>query len=247
MAEPSVFSKMAKYASLGEADVVLDTGAGFGFLTRFLAEKCKSVIAVEKDPRVAMVLREQVKDLANVTVVEGDVLKASLPEFAKVVSIPPYYLSSHLIAWLLERRVECAVLVLQREFTDRLVATAGSKDYGWLNVLTHYSAEVEVFDAVPKSMFYPQPEVASVIVRVKRREKPPFRLKDEAFLGRMVKWLFTQRNKKVSNALASFVKNTFKAPKDEARKVACGFPFSGRRVRELSPEDFGELANALTA
>jgi 16S rRNA (adenine1518-N6/adenine1519-N6)-dimethyltransferase len=247
MVEPSIFSKLADYASLGEADVVLDAGSGLGFLTRFLTGKCKSVIAVEKDPRVATVLRAQLKGLSNVTVVEGDVLKASLPEFNKVVSIPPYYLSSHLITWLLARKVDCAVLVLQREFADRLVAAVGSRDYGWLTVLACYRAEVEVFDAVPKAMFYPQPEVDSVIVRLKHWETPPFKVKDEAFFERTVRWLFTQRNKKLSNALASLVKSTVKTSIEEVERVACSFPFRDRRVRELSPEDFGELANALAA
>ncbi len=65
-------------------------------------------------------LREQVKNLDNVTVVEGDVLKAVLPEFNKIVAIPPYYLSSHLVLWLLERKVDCAVMILQKEFANRL-------------------------------------------------------------------------------------------------------------------------------
>jgi 16S rRNA (adenine1518-N6/adenine1519-N6)-dimethyltransferase len=58
MVEASLFPKLSDYASLSEADVVLDAGAGFGFLTRFLANKCKAVVAVEKDPQVAEVLRE---------------------------------------------------------------------------------------------------------------------------------------------------------------------------------------------
>ena len=98
MVEPSLFAKLTEYAALGQYDVVLDAGAGFGFLTRFMADKCKAVVAVEKDPRVAAVLLVQVKNCTNVTVVEGDVLKAELPAFNKVVAIPPYYLSSHLVA-----------------------------------------------------------------------------------------------------------------------------------------------------
>ena len=66
--------------------MVLDAGAGFGFLTCFLADKCKAVVAVEKDPQVAAVLREQIKGLSNVTVIEGDVLKVALPEFNKVIA-----------------------------------------------------------------------------------------------------------------------------------------------------------------
>ena len=107
------------------------------------------------------------KDLDNVTVIEGDVLKASLPDFNKVIAIPPYYLSSQLVTWLFERKVDCAVLILQKEFADRLVAPVGSEEYGWLTVVTNQNAEVELLDVVPKTLFYPQPEVDSVILSLK--------------------------------------------------------------------------------
>jgi len=245
MVDTSIFSKLSDYASLGKADVVLDAGAGFGFLTRFLSNKCKGVLAVEKDPHVAAVLREQLKGVANVTVIEGDVLKAAVPSFSKVVSIPPYQISSRLLLWLFDRSFDCTVLVLQKEFAGRLVAAVGSEDYGWLTVATCYSAEVQLLDAVPNFMFYPPPEVDSVIVRLIPWKAAPFEVKDEAFFRRMVRWLFTQRNKKLSNAIAPFIKSTFKVAKEDAEKAACTIPFREKRARELPPEAFGELANAL--
>jgi 16S rRNA (adenine1518-N6/adenine1519-N6)-dimethyltransferase len=245
MVESSLYPKLCTYASLDYSDVVLDAGAGFGFLSRFLADKCKTVVAVEKDPQVAKVLREQVKGFGNVTVVEGDVLKAALPEFNKFIAIPPYYLSSHLVTWLLERKIDCAVMILQKEFAARLIAAVGSEDYGWLTVVTNQRAEVELLDAVPEVMFYPQPEVDSVIVRLKPWSTTPFEVKDEVFFVRMVKWLFTQRNKKLGKALVPFIKSSFKLSKHDSEKTALNLPFHDRRVRELSPKDFGALANAL--
>jgi 16S rRNA (adenine1518-N6/adenine1519-N6)-dimethyltransferase len=245
MIESSLFPLLSDYASLGRADVVLDAGAGFGFFTRFLANKCLEVVAVEKDPEIAKALRKQLRDLANVTIVEGDLFKAALPEFNKVVATPPYYLSSRLVTWLLERKVECAVLVLQQEFASRLVAEEGSEDYGWLTVVAYHSAEVELLDAVPKAMFYPQPEVDSVIVRLKPWKIEPFKVKDEEFFERMVRWLFTQRNRKLGNALVPFLKTALQVSKEEAEERVYAVPLNGRRVRELSPRDFGVLANAL--
>ncbi|MGD0643619.1 MAG: 16S rRNA (adenine(1518)-N(6)/adenine(1519)-N(6))-dimethyltransferase RsmA [Candidatus Bathyarchaeia archaeon] len=247
MVEPSLYTKLCVYASIGPSDVVLDVGAGFGFLSSFLADKCKAVIAVEKDPQVAKVLREQVKSIDNVTVIEGDVLKEKLPEFNKIIAIPPYYLSSHLITWLFERKIECAVMILQKEFAGRLVASVGSEDYGWLTVMTYQHAEVEILDEVPKAFFFPQPEVNSVIVRLKPWSKIPFEVKDEMFFKQMVKWLFTQRNKKSGKALMPFIKSTLKLTKDEAEKIAFALPFHDRRARELLPKDFGALANAISS
>lgn len=247
MVDSSFFPKFIDYVSLDKSDVVLDAGAGFGFLSRFLAKKCKSVLAVEKDSRVAAVLREQLKDLTNVKVIEGDVLKASIPSFNKVVSIPPYQISSQLLLWLFGRGFDCVVLVLQKEFAGRLVTDVGSKDYGWLSVIAFYNAKIKLLDPVPKNMFYPQPKVESVIVRLKPWRTTPFQIKDEAFFMRMVRWLFTQRNRKLSNALERFIKNTLRLNKEDAEKIAHKIPFHGKRVRELPPEAFGELANALVA
>jgi 16S rRNA (adenine1518-N6/adenine1519-N6)-dimethyltransferase len=173
------------------------------------------------------------------------VLKIAVPYFSKVVSVPPYYFSSRLVTWLLDRGFKCAVLILQREFADRLVAAVGSDVYGWLTVVTCHSAVVELLDPIPKSMFYPQPEVDSVIVRLTPWKAAPFEVKDEAFFRRMVRWLFTQRNKKLSNAIVPFIKNTFKVSKEDAEKLVGALPFREKRVRELPPEAFGELANVL--
>jgi 16S rRNA (adenine1518-N6/adenine1519-N6)-dimethyltransferase len=245
MVETSLYNKLCDYADLEISDVVLDAGAGFGFLARFLAKKCKSVIAVEKDRHVAEVLREQTRGISNVTVIEGDVLKAALPDFNKVIAIPPYYLSSHLITWLLDRRIDCAVLILQKEFAVRLVASVGSEDYSWLTVITDQQAGVQLLDSVPKEMFYPQPEVDSIILALKPWSKKPFEVKDPRFFTQMVKWLFTQRNKKSGKALVPFLKTNLKLSKEAAEKFALTLPFHDRRARELSPKNFGELANAI--
>ena len=245
MVDSKFYPKLSEYAAISSADVVLDAGAGFGFLTRFLAGKCKTVVAVEKDPRVVSALRENVKDCANVTVVEGDVLKVRLPAFDKVVAIPPYYLSSRLIAWLLQRKTACVVLVLQREFAAKLLAPVGSEDYGWLTVLAFHDVEVDLLDAVPKSAFCPQPEVDSVIVRLARWETVPFTVTNDALFNRLVRWLFTQRNKKVCNALVPFLQNARKVDKAEAEMLASKAPFADRRARTLSPREFGELADAV--
>jgi 16S rRNA (adenine1518-N6/adenine1519-N6)-dimethyltransferase len=244
--DSSVFPKMGNYAFLNQRDIVLDAGAGFGFLTRFLANRCKQVLAVEKDPRVAQVLRNQVSDLANVTVIEGDVLKAEIPPFNKAVSAPPYYLSSQLVTWLLERKVEYAVLVVQKEFASRLTTPAGSEEYGWLNVMVAQAAETEVLDEVPRWMFHPEPEVDSIILRLRPWATPPFTVKDRALFKRLAKWLFTERNKKLENAVSPFIRTELKMDKAEAAELASALPQRGKRVRELAPKDFGAIADALS-
>jgi 16S rRNA (adenine1518-N6/adenine1519-N6)-dimethyltransferase len=246
MVEPTFYPKLAHYAELSSSDVVLDAGAGFGFLSKFLADKCHGVFAVEKDPQIALVLRQQTNDFDNITVVESDVLKTSLLNFNKVIAAPPYYISSDLILFLLKHHVDCAVLIVQKEFADRLTAKIGNEAYSWLTVTVYQKAQVELFDLIQKDLFFPQPKVDSVILRIKPWKTSPFIVKNELFFERMVKWLFTERNKKLSNALEPFIKNLLKINKQEFQRIIQKLPYHEMRPRELTPENFGDIANAFT-
>jgi 16S rRNA (adenine1518-N6/adenine1519-N6)-dimethyltransferase len=238
-----MLQRLVSHASLTEDDVVLEVGAGLGFLTQLLSSKCKKVIAIEVDPKIVGILRKQLHSLQNVDLIEGDILKVSLPPFNKVVSAPPYSLSSPLLFRLLERKFDWAVLILQKEFAERLAASVGSKDYGRLTVTIYYRADVELLDYVPRTMFYPPPDVDSMMVRLKPRN-PPFQVEDETIFFELVRTLFTQRNKKVRNGLIPFLRKR-EITRKEAVELADSTIYSAKRVRELAPEDFGILTNEL--
>jgi 16S rRNA (adenine1518-N6/adenine1519-N6)-dimethyltransferase len=234
---------MISTAVITRDDVVLEIGAGLGGLTCFLAQNCKRVIAVEVDPNLVKILRKRVLNLSNVDIIAGDILRVFVPNFNKVVSTPPYSISSPLLFWLLERRFDSAVLTFQKEFTERLTASVGSKNYGWLTVTTYYLAEVYILDSVSKNMFYPPPDVESVLVRLKPR-KPPFSVRDRMLFFKLLRVLFTQRNRKVRNATVPFLlKRGIK--RRNVLMLADSLPFHNKRVRELTPEDFGFLTNEL--
>lgn len=238
-----ILQRLVSHASLTKDDVVLEVGAGLGFLTQLLSSKCKKVVAVEVDPKIVRILREQLHGLPNIDLIEGDILKVSLPPFNKVVSAPPYSISSPLLFRLLERKFDWAVLIFQKEFAERLAASVGSKDYGRLTVTIYYRADVELLDYVPRTVFYPPPDVDSMMVRLKPRN-PPFHVEDEETFFEVVRTLFTQRNKKVRNGLIPFLRKREITGK-EALKLADSMVYSAKRVRELAPEDFGILANEL--
>ncbi len=244
MIDSNVFEHLSEYASLNNDDIVLEVGAGLGMLTRFLSNKCSQVFAVENDPRLVRVLHEQLVDLHNVSIIEGNILKIDVPEFSKLVSIPPYQISSRLMLWLFDKRHSCAVLVFQKEFANRLVASVGSDDYGWLTVLAYFYSECELLDGIPRTSFHPQPKVDSVIVRLAPKKVQPFPVKDQPSFAKLVRMLFPQRNRKVRNAAIPYLRTILLKNSTDANAIAARLPFHDRRVRELAPEDFGELANA---
>jgi 16S rRNA (adenine1518-N6/adenine1519-N6)-dimethyltransferase len=236
---------MSSYASVGRSDVVLEVGAGFGFLTRLLAQKSRKVVAVEADARLVEALQNELSRFDNVELIEGSVLKVAIPPFDKVVSNPPFSISSPLLFWLLKRTFNRAVVTFQKEFVERLNAPVGSKDYGRLTISTYYHSEVEVLDSIPKEAFYPSPEVDVVIVRLKPKRLAPFRLEDEEVFDEVVQTLFTQRNRKVRNAVLPLLRK-HGSEGTAAVKNADVLPFHNKRVRDLAPEDFGVLANELS-
>ncbi len=238
-----LLQRLVSWASITKDDIVLEVGAGLGFLTQFLSRECKKVIAVEVDTKFVKILKTQLHKLQNVDLIEGDILSVYLPTFTKVVSAPPYSISSPLLFRLLESKFDCAVLILQKEFAQRLAASVGTKDYGRLTVTIYYRADVELLEIVPRKMFYPRPNVDSMILRLKPRE-PPFQVEDEETFFELVQVLFTQRNKKVRNAIIPFLRKRIMNRK-EAAEVADSTIYRTKRVRELAPEDFGILTNEL--
>lgn len=236
---------MIKYAAIGKNDVVLDIGAGLGFLSRFAAERCKKVLAIEADQQVISILREQLTGIDNVEIIMGDIFKTNLPDFNKIVSAPPYNISSDLMLWILQQNFDCGVLVFQEEFVHRLVACVGTEEYGWLTVYTQCRADVELLENVSKTAFYPQPKVDSTIIRlVLKTQKPCLKVSDIAF-RRFLQTLFTHRNRKVRGAVLPYLRGVLGLSKLEAEGALEKLPYLEKRPRELTPEDFGVLADAL--
>ncbi len=246
MIDSSIFHKLSEYASLCKKDIVLDVGAGFGFFTKFLAQLCGKVVAVEKDKKILEVLKKQLKSVNNVSIVQGDILKVDLPKFNKVVSIPPYYLSSRLISWLFQQKIDCAVLILQKAFAKKLLALADTDSYGWLTVISHYYAKIDLLDEIMAEKFYPKPTVDSVIVRIFPWNSTPFQVFDPQLFNNVIKYLFTNRNKKLANAICPFLKKNFNFSKLDTQQFLSVFPFREKRVRQLYAKEFGDLINGLT-
>lgn len=185
---------------------ILEIGPGTGALTAYLLAHADQVTAVERDRDLADFLqlefREEIAD-HQLTVVHGDALEVSLPPYTACISNLPYGISSEIIFRLLPHGVPLLVMV-QREFGERMAATPGTSDYGRLSVTTQHYGAVTVHEIVPPSAFAPPPAVESAIVEVHPVE-PAYTLRDtERFFG-VVRGLFTQRRKTIRNGIRNTV------------------------------------------
>jgi 16S rRNA (adenine1518-N6/adenine1519-N6)-dimethyltransferase len=229
-----VAEREIEYANTEKDDIILEIGPGKGILTKLLATRVKKVIAIEIDPILVKKLKPTLPE--NVTIINADALKIdfeTLPVFNKIVSNLPFQISSPITFKLLNFSFSKAVLIYQKDFAKRMVASSGSKDYSRLSVGIYYKTHCRILDTVPKEFFYPMPKVDASIVELIPKESPPFTIINEKFFFDMIKKLFSHRRKKIKNIL--------KDRYDELENL----PYLNNRVEEISPKQIGELSNLL--
>jgi len=199
---PLVAQGIVDKANLKPTDKVLEVGPGTGNLTVRILEKAKHVTAVEMDPRMAAELTKRVQgkpEQKRLEILIGDFVKADLPYFDVCISNTPYQISSPLVFRLLSHRplFRVAILMFQREFALRLVATPGSSLWSRLSANVQLYAKVDHIMKVGKNNFRPPPQVESSVVRIVPIDPPP-PVKFEEFDG-LNRILFSRRNK-ITNA-----------------------------------------------
>ena len=244
LVDDRVLDRVPTYATDAGMDLdhVLEIGAGTGALTDRLLATGAHVTAIERDRDLASFLRSEFSDeiaADRLSVVEGDALEVELPEYTASVSNLPYGVSSQILFRLLPRERPLVVMV-QREFAERMVADPGTGEYGRLSVSAGHYAEAEIVEIVPPKAFSPPPAVESAIVRTAPRE-PEYEVTDDEFFLRFVKALFTQRRKTVRNA----IRNTAHISEIEDPKAvvaAIDDDVLSRRPGALDPATFAALA-----
>lgn len=218
--EPVWVDKLVRAIDPQPGDRVFEIGPGRAALTRPLASRVERLLAVEVDRDLAAAL--VAAGLPNVAVVTADVLDVDLAQTLsawlgeplassagiRVVGNLPYNISSPILFRLLHLAAATggladAVLMLQKEVADRLVASPGTGDYGVLTILTALGADVTRLLSLPPGAFRPSPRVHSAVVRLQFRP-PTVPIDDVDLLTRMVRSMFTQRRKTLANALAPF-------------------------------------------
>jgi len=236
-----VRDRLIDEAELSQEDTVVEVGAGLGFVTAALASRAGTVVAVEKDRTLAKHLESRFSTKSNVRIIQGDALTVPIPTNAKIVSSPPYNISSKLILRILSSKFRLASLLLQEDFVNRLTAVSGSRDYGRLTVMLQNHARAECVAKVPRSAFYPEPRVDSAIARIRPTTQAPA-CKDGRVFEDLVRALFTQRRRRSHGVLARYLQVNYRDQKDEILSRA---DLKDKRVYELTPVDFVRLSNLI--
>ena len=244
LTDERVLDRIGEYATetVDSPGRILEVGPGTGVLTARLLAIGDEVVAIERDPELVAFLRTEFAEATatkRLSVIEGDALEVPLPEYDLCVSNLPYGISSPILLRLLPK-VRPMVVMVQREFGERMAATPGTDAYGRLSVTAQYFGAVEVLEIVPPSVFEPKPPVESAIVRTLPGE-PPEGILDEAVFFDCVRAIFTQRRKTLRNAIRNTTHLSGIEHPDRLLE-ALDPDLLDRRPGELPPERYAEIS-----
>jgi 16S rRNA (adenine1518-N6/adenine1519-N6)-dimethyltransferase len=239
--DEAVRERLVELAELTVDDTVLEVGPGLGFLTEALINRAGHVIAIEKDRTLAAYLKAKFSNKKNLTVVEGDALTAQIPDGSKVVSSPPYNISSKLILLIMNSRFRLAALLMQEEFVRRLTAPTGSREYGRISVMLQSAAAAEFVTKVSREAFYPKPRVDSALVTI-TPNRDNLQVKNHELFIDIVRTLFTQRRRMLRGVLARYLKARYPA---RSNAIIQHVTLLDKRIYELEPRELMTLSNQI--
>ena len=255
--DTNILKRIVDFANLTDESGAIEIGPGIGALTEQLAKNSKKVTAFEIDQRLLPILADTLSPYDNVKIIHEDILKANVGQVIEeefvgiqdvmVVANLPYYVTTPIILKLLSENlpIRGIVCMLQKEVAERIAAKPGTKEYGSLSIAIQYYTEAETVMIVPKTVFMPQPNVDSAVIRLIKREKPIVEVRDEAFLFTITRASFAQRRKTILNNLLSQLPDG-KAKKEQIIKALekTGIDPT-RRGETLTIEEYGRLSDAL--
>jgi 16S rRNA (adenine1518-N6/adenine1519-N6)-dimethyltransferase len=246
--DPNTVRRIVELAHVGPDDVVLEVGPGLGSLTLGLLATGARVVAVEIDPKLAERLPKTVADRGpevsdRLQVVTADALRITddqLPQPTALVANLPYNVAVPVVLHLLAEvpSLKSGLVMVQTEVADRMAAGPGSRIYGVPSVKLAWYGPARKVAAVPRSVFWPVPNVDSALVAFERGDAPASDDRDRLF--GLVDAAFSQRRKTLRAALAGWAGSAERA--GELLTAAGIDPKT--RGEQLGVQDFARLAAA---
>ncbi|MBC8134188.1 MAG: ribosomal RNA small subunit methyltransferase A [Deltaproteobacteria bacterium] len=248
----TVHERIARAAAARTEDVVVEIGAGVGTLTTALLGTPvtpRKIVAVERDPDMLAVLRAELAEEPRIEIRAEDAVHFDFGAAAAAAGRPvivvgnlPYQITTALLFAIVDAgdAVARAIVMVQREFAERVIAAPGNKIYGRLSVMVQQQAEARLLFNVHPGAFFPRPRVMSAVMSIARRAAPLAAVRDEALFARVVRETFSTRRKMLRRSLG----DAFGA--DTATAALLGSGVEGtRRPEELTIGEFARLTDAL--
>ncbi len=251
----NIAAGIVRSSGIEGGDVVVEIGSGHGALTSLIVKEAERVVAVEIDPRMVDILREELKEASNLEIFQQDILDYdfSIPlrdsrdkNKLKIIGNIPYSISSQILFRLIDFRetISSMTLMFQKEVAERITAAPGTKEYGILSAITSMYTIPSRVMTVPADCFFPRPKVDSAVLKMEVRETPLYAAKDNDLFLKVVKCAFAKRRKTLFNNLRS--SGLFPAGIEDIQMVLDRLGIDGgRRGETLTVEEFGILSDAI--
>ena len=258
LTDRNIIQKIVEAAEIDQ-DMAVEIGPGLGALTLALAARAEHVIGLEIDKKMLPVLEEVTSGFDNITIVAGDAVQADfdtiveeiggrrkVQEGYRVVANLPYYVTTPIILHLFEKNfnIKSMVLMMQKEVAERIMADPGGKDYGSLSVVVQFYAKPVFITKVPATVFLPQPDVDSAVLRLECHQSPPVSVSDHEFFFKVIRAAFGKRRKTIVNALSN---SALKLDKTSIQKACAKADIDFKsRAEILTIEQFADLSEKLS-
>jgi len=243
--DQNIINKIIKIGNIEENKTVLEIGPGYGNLTRKIANmKPRKILAVEKDKKLALFLKNIFKDFKNIKIINNDIFNIienkNLGQNTIVFGNLPYNISTQILAALvlLEKWppwYEILIFMFQKEVADRILAKKNIKDFGRLSILCNWRLEIKKHFDISKNCFFPKPKINSTLLSFKPKKNNPFNLKNPKNLEKVTRVLFSNRRKMINKNFNKL----FEKKESIAENLNIDL---NKRPEELSNEMFYKIA-----
>ena len=219
--DQNIINKIVKIANIDESHTILEIGAGYGNLTKIIANtKPKKIYAVEKDKKLSLFLESYFKNYENIKIINNDIFNViNNQKFKQNVIVfgnLPYNISTQILASLVLTKkwppwYKILILMFQKEVADRIIARSGTEAFGRLSILSNWRLEIKKHFNISKNCFFPKPKINSTVLSF-RPKKNEFNLNNPKNLETVTRVLFSTRRKMINkNFLKLFKGNEFVA------------------------------------
>lgn len=250
----NILDKISNSADIDKEDIVIEIGPGMGALTQRLCKLCKKLFIIEIDKSLIPILEEKFSEYDNINIVNADCLKVDFRELlvnctykeVKVVANLPYYITTPVIMKLLEEYsdiISSITIMIQKEVADRIIAKAGTSDYGAISLATQFYTDIKHITNVSPQCFIPAPKVTSSVINLKTKKTEY----SEEFIKKLflfIRSAFLQRRKTLVNAIGNAGLNFADKAKLEKTLLELGFD-SNIRGEKLSLNDYIKIVEKL--